>query len=70
MPKLLMFISWTGWTKEQWDELLYKLTPIYWMSKTGWTKEEWIVQAKWATKTFCWAFVFWLIVWSIFVAFG
>ena len=39
--KLLFFISWTGWTKEDWKEFLYKFTPFYWMSKTGWTKEEW-----------------------------
>ena len=42
MENLLFFISWTGWTKEDWKEFLYKFTPFYWMSKTGWTEEEWM----------------------------
>lgn len=36
MSKLAKLISWTGWSKDDWKNLL--LRPITW---TGWSKNDW-----------------------------
>lgn len=66
--KLAKFISWTGWTKEDWVAFLYILTPMNLMSKTGWTKEQWVEASKDAAK-FLGSCAFVLLILNVFAYF-
>lgn len=69
MQRLLVLISWTGWSIDDWRSFLYKLTPLYWMSKTGWTKEDWIFETKELVKALGVTGLFWIGLCVIFSGF-